>query len=1111
MAKGGVILPILTEFKPDGIDKAIKEFQKLETTTQKIGFGLEKAFVPAIAALGGLTVAAVSFARAAAEDQASAEKLAGSLRRTTDATDAQIASISDYIDKMQLATNIADTELREAFSRLAVATGDVTKSQELLQLASDISVATGRDLASVTDALAKAYNGNFKALQQLDPSLRAAIRSGEDFDTIGQRLAETYGGAAADATQTAEGQMKNLAIQLDEAGEAIGELILPIMQTLLPALQNAAEFAQDNAEVMVALAAAVGAVSGAIVIANVAMKTYAGLQAVVKVANTVLGTSFKLTTTNLMKATGAMGAVGAALALGTIAYQVYTDRKKEAEQTTKDLAAALFLEGEAQQQALSDLAANNDAVRRFLAAVESLGVGMGDVTEFVADGTGALSDLVPAIEGVVTQVKGTNPELAALAKQFLGVTTQSDDLNQAYGELTREQVLAAVAIRDFVPEIRRLQGEEENRASATSLVANVTRDMTEAQKEAEEAAKDMSTAAQDVSKRLETYRERLTKSLETTQAWRDRLREATQSGAESFNDFTVDAGTSIEKFRQDLLQSAQNAFDWQNNLLRIAQLTSPEFASYLADMGLAGADLVADLANSGDDIQAVFDAFVINQQVMSRDFLRGFDSTAEGVRRRMADIKTAVENSLPPGATMYQKAMAIGDAIYLGIVDALEAGEDNVAWAAAALADTAIWAGKNAIDARSPSRMAASEIGEPISEGIAMGLESSAHVAADAMTDVMGQVSKIGVEEAKKIVTEIEDQIDAIFDGIGARRSEEQMVKRVTDAETELTDAKKDLARITRGAGKNSEEYAEALRKVQDAEWSLADARDRQVDAQHRVSKAQIGINEALTEFGFGSPQWTEAVRQLEKENRSLEQAARNVTDREGELTAARDTAQSVLKGYTKDSDEYRAAVERVQKAELDARDANTELLKSRSDLIAQGPKGEEMFRNLAASAGLERDEIDRLVVSYQNLNTARQIASQAPVVPAPPPVKSTPSPVRAPSANRTPAPTIIPARPRVGGGGTQRYMNLGGPVPGIQNLSTPIMAHGGEFVLSADVVDAIKRGAPTRGLGAGSGTGSGGGNVINITVTSADPQAVVDAIRRYNRTNGPAPIKVSA
>jgi hypothetical protein len=81
---------------------------------------------------------------------------------------------------------------------------------------------------------------------------------------------------------------------------------------------------------------------------------------------------------------------------------------------------------------------------------------------------------------------------------------------------------------------------------------------------------------------------------------------------------------------------------------------------------------------------------------------------------------------------------------------------------------------------------------------------------------------------------------------------------------------------------------------------------------------------------------------------------------------------------------------------------------------------------------------------------------------------------------------------------------NIGGPVFGLTNTSTPIMAHGGEYVLSADVVSAIKRGAPSRGLGRGGAAAGSGGNVINVTVTSADPNAVIEAIRQYERRNGP-------
>jgi len=40
-------------------------------------------------------------------------------------------------------------------------------------------------------------------------------------------------------------------------------------------------------------------------------------------------------------------------------------------------------------------------------------------------------------------------------------------------------------------------------------------------------------------------------------------------------------------------------------------------------------------------------------------------------------------------------------------------------------------------------------------------------------------------------------------------------------------------------------------------------------------------------------------------------------------------------------------------------------------------------------------------------------------------------------------------------------------------------------------------------------GFGGGGGNTINITVTSADPNAVVRALQSYNRNVGRLPVSV--
>ena len=117
-------IPIITEFDGKGIGKAITEFKNLESASDKIGFAAKKA--AQVAAIGfaalaaaGAAVGAVLFkaAQAAAEDQAAQVKLASQIKATSDATDAQIKGVENYIDKTQRAVGVADDKLRPAFGR----------------------------------------------------------------------------------------------------------------------------------------------------------------------------------------------------------------------------------------------------------------------------------------------------------------------------------------------------------------------------------------------------------------------------------------------------------------------------------------------------------------------------------------------------------------------------------------------------------------------------------------------------------------------------------------------------------------------------------------------------------------------------------------------------------------------------------------------------------------------------------------------------------------------------------------------------------------------------------------------------------------------------------
>ena len=86
-----ISVPIISEWNPKGLDKAIADFKSLEGAGAKAQFAIKKAAVPAAAALVAVAAGLVSATKAAVEDAAAQELLAGSLQNSTGATDSQIA------------------------------------------------------------------------------------------------------------------------------------------------------------------------------------------------------------------------------------------------------------------------------------------------------------------------------------------------------------------------------------------------------------------------------------------------------------------------------------------------------------------------------------------------------------------------------------------------------------------------------------------------------------------------------------------------------------------------------------------------------------------------------------------------------------------------------------------------------------------------------------------------------------------------------------------------------------------------------------------------------------------------------------------------------------
>lgn len=211
-----------------GLNNASQETQtfgdKVEAGFSKVGKAALVAGA-AIAALAGKL--AIDGVKAALEDEAAQAKLAATLQNVTDATDAQIASVEEYIYQTSVAVGVTDDELRPSFERLLRSVKNIDEAVRLQNLALDISAGTGKSLSQVTEALARAYDGNFGSLKRLGAGIDDGIIKAKDFDAATQALSDTFGGQANVAANTYAGRVERLKIAFNEAKESIGAAFLP--------------------------------------------------------------------------------------------------------------------------------------------------------------------------------------------------------------------------------------------------------------------------------------------------------------------------------------------------------------------------------------------------------------------------------------------------------------------------------------------------------------------------------------------------------------------------------------------------------------------------------------------------------------------------------------------------------------------------------------------------------------------------------------------------------------------------------------------------------------------------------------------------------------------
>lgn len=214
-----LVAPIITDYRDKGVKAAQKSFLGLEGAAKKLGKTLGAAFAAReIYQFGKASV------KAFMDDEKAAKSLAtqlGALGMAIDTIGAE-----SFIQNIQRTTGVLDDELRPAYSRLAAVTLSATKTQDLLNLALDISAGTGASVQATTDALAKAYQGNTRALGGLGVALSKTELQTSSFADIQTRLAEIYKGQAAAAADTYAGKVARLSAAFSDLKETVGAGII---------------------------------------------------------------------------------------------------------------------------------------------------------------------------------------------------------------------------------------------------------------------------------------------------------------------------------------------------------------------------------------------------------------------------------------------------------------------------------------------------------------------------------------------------------------------------------------------------------------------------------------------------------------------------------------------------------------------------------------------------------------------------------------------------------------------------------------------------------------------------------------------------------------------
>lgn len=704
---------------------------------------------------------------------------------------------------------------------------------------------------------AKGFDTNAQALRALFDDIEGYQAATALLSADQQTLTDIFA-----ATEGSAGALGEAMGSLDGDAQALSQAWVDMQVALIQVGEVIGPLAADIAGGISAIAGAFSELPDAAQLAVVGVAAFVtGLGPMLKLGGMIVS--------NLAAIRGALIVLRAAMighpilalatgiaAVGTAVYFMAND-VDHGGAAVDSMADSMIAAGDASLGLAAELLDGSDRADIMVRAMDQAGVTISQVADAALAGGSAWDDMAAKLGAAEVSTSGLTSEADILGLTLAGLPQIAAEAAAAMAARARVDdtaAAAATAAAEATDFLTLAMGPAADHAgNMVEVVGGVGTALEETVDPAVAAAEALKEWEDSITEAADAAVAAYNEQIDAARDWADSVRDAVDSGAQSFLDIAVSAETSAADYTAALQEATTSAQMWEWNLAVVAENISAgtetqkaDFVASLAEMGAAGAPMVADLAGSQAELDAMFAAWVANSETTGDGMIGGLDPVAGGMEEKMRHADGLLHQQMLLTKSRAQiSARGIGEAIPAGVALGISQGQGALNSTISGMVDQAIAAAKKEAGIESPSRLFAEEVGQPISQGIAEGITEDAERIDAALERAIAAAADKAIEKAQEAVDAARDLFEGFFDGIDGQRAEADMRDAVADAEEGVADAtnkayeaQKKLNEAAQAA--DYEAMEEAQKDLADAFDDVQKATEQLEDANYKLTKATV-------------------------------------------------------------------------------------------------------------------------------------------------------------------------------------------------------------------------------------------------------------------------------